>query len=191
MGSAAVGVGVGALLSGAMLSGAMLSGAMLSVEPVVVEGSSKEILEKSWETDVTGATTGSGLNDEAGMTNSTRSRCWLSLIEMTIFSRSTGVMCFSPPRVLLSVERWRVSSGRAWGTSESSSSSDTADSRLEDRSGSGMSLVAACGLKEAGGERRSGCAQQKVSRFQRRQLRFSSRLPSSMAWEVFEKSDHY
>lgn len=181
MGTAAVGVGVGA----------MLSGAMLSVDAVVVAGSSKEILEKSWETDVTGATTGSGLKDEAGMTNSTRSRCWLSLIEMTIFSRSTGVMCFSPPRILLSVERWRVSSGRAWGASESSSSSDTAESRLEDRSGSGMSAVAACGLKEfAGGERRSGWAQQKVSRFQRRQLRFSRRLPSSIACEVLEKSDH-
>lgn len=84
-----------------------------------------------------------------------------------------------------------MSSGRAWGASESSSSSDTADSRLEDRSGRGMSVVAACGLKEfAGGERRSGCAQQKVSRFQRRQLRFSRRLPSSIACEVLEKSDH-
>ena len=49
MGTAAVGMGVGATLSGAMLS----------VEAVLVAGSSKEILEKSWETDVTGATTGS------------------------------------------------------------------------------------------------------------------------------------
>jgi hypothetical protein len=86
MGSAAVGVGLGATLSGAMLS----------VEADVVAGSSKEILEKSWETDGAGATTGSGLNEEAGMTNSTRSRCWLSLIEMTIFSRSTGVMMNEP-----------------------------------------------------------------------------------------------
>jgi hypothetical protein len=36
----------------------------------------------------------------------------------------------------------------------------------------------------------SGCAQQKVSRFQRRQLRFSRRLPSSIACDVLEKSDH-
>lgn len=43
----------------------------------------------------------------------------------------------------------------AWGMRFSSS--DTADSRLEDRSGRGMSVVAACGLNEfAGGERRSG-----------------------------------
>ena len=189
---------IGKAVVGAMAIGAAGScgsfGATGSLDLVVVSGWSNVNLEKSWEVD--GTVTGSGLNEDAGMANSIRSRCWLSLMEMTIFSRSTGVMCFSRARFLLSVERWRVSSGRVDGAQEaSSSSSDTAESRLEDSSGTGMSPVAARGLYEAGGVRRrrglgSGCAQQKVSRFQRRQLRFSSRLPSSIAWEVLEKSDH-
>ena len=187
---------IGKAVVGAMAIGAAGSlgslGATGSLD-LVVSGWSNVNLEKFWTTGDTA--TGSGLNEEAGIANSIRSRCWLSLIEMTIFSRSTGVMCFSRARFLLSVERWRVSSGRVDGAQEaSSSSSDTAESRLEDSSGTGMSPVAARGLYEAGGVRRrglgSGCAQQKVSRFQRRQLRFSSRLPSSIAWEVLEKSDH-
>lgn len=188
---------IGKAVVGAMAIGAAGSlgslGATGSLDLVVVSGWSNVNLEKSWTTGDTA--TGSGLNEDAGMANSIRSRCWLSLIEMTIFSRSTGVMCFSRATFLLSVERWRVSSGRVDGAQDaSSSSSDTAESRLDDSSGTGMSPVAARGLYEAGGVRRrglgSGCAQQKVSRFQRRQLRFSSRLPSSIAWEVLEKSDH-
>ena len=187
---------IGKAAVGAMAIGAagFFGATGVSLDAVVVSGWSKVNLEKSCEMDVAGTTTGSGLNDDAGMANSTRSRCWLSLIEMTIFSRSTGVMCFSRATFLLSVERWRVSSGRVDGAQEaSSSSSDTAESRLEDSSGTGMSLVAARGLYEVGGVRRglaSGCAQQKVSRFQRRQLRFSRRLPSSIACDVLEKSDH-
>lgn len=161
-----------------------------SLEGAVL-GSSNVSFEKSCETEVEGATAGSCLYEEgAGMVNSTRASFWLSLMEMTIFSRSTGVMCFSQGRLLLSVERWRVSSGRA--VAASSSSSDTADSRLEDNSGTGMSLVAACGFAgfEKGVEGGEGGEQQKVSRFQSRQLRFSRRFPSSMACEVLEKSDH-
>ena len=78
----------------------------------------------------------------------------------------------------------------------SSSSSDDTESRLEDSSGTGMSVVAAFGLPEnvSRGEL-DGCAfdfdvQQKVSRFHSRQLRFSRRLPSSMACEVLENNDH-
>lgn len=81
-------------------------------------------------------------------------------------------------------------------------SSDEADSRLEDNSGTGMSLllgleVAAIGccavaIRVVLRMRVVGCrgAQQKVSRFQSRHERFSNRLPSSIACEVFEKSDH-
>jgi hypothetical protein len=143
IGKAAVGaMAIGA--AGSVGAGALGAGAVL------VSGWSNVNLEKSWEMEVEGSTvegttTGSGLyEDDAGMANSTRSRCWLSLMEMTIFSRSTGVMCFSRATFLLSVERWRVSSGRADGAS--SSSSDTAESRLDDNSGTGMSVVAACGL---------------------------------------------
>jgi hypothetical protein len=144
IGKAAVGVmAIGA--AGSVGAGALGAGALL------VSGWSNVNLEKSWEIEVEGSTagttTGSGLYEDAGMANSTRSRCWLSLMEMTIFSRSTGVMCFSRATFLLSVERWRVSSGRADGAQEASSrSSDTAESRLDDNSGTGMSVVAACGL---------------------------------------------
>lgn len=127
-----------------------------------------------------------------------------------IFSRSTGVMCFSRPLLLLLEESCLRSSGRALETGgtgtdvsscssssswSSSSSSVAAESRLEESSGTGMSVVAACGLtQEHGGESAArGCwsgVQQKVSRFHSLQLRFSSLLPSSIAWDVLENRDH-
>lgn len=130
----------------------------------------------------------------------------VSLMEMTIFSRSTGVMCFSRPLLLLSQESAHRSSGRAFGImvalaggdddSSSSLSSDNVESRLEDSSGTGMSVVAAFGFREIemGGEAvERACdsaLQQKVSRFHNRQLKFSNRLPSSIACDVFENNDH-
>ena len=135
------------------------------------------------------------------------SSSFVSLIEITIFSRSHGVMCFSRPLLVQSRATVCRNSGRALGivvaaigdtaASSSSNSDSDAESRLEDSAGTGMSVAAAFGLSEhaarVGGmvERafESGL-QQKVSRFQSLQLRFSSRLPSSMACEVFENNDH-
>lgn len=154
---------------------------------------------------------GSG-NREAGVDVAGRSmgsRSLVSFIEMTIFSRSIGVMCFSRPRLrLLSEDSCRLSSGRAFGmrgvivdevvSTSRSSSDEVAESRLDDSAGSARSPLAAAASER---ERRwegalreafdfdSG-AQQNVSRFQRRQLRFSRRLPSSIACEVFENNDH-
>lgn len=144
-----------------------------------------------------------------------------SLIEMTIFSRSIGVMCFSRPRLrLLSVDSLRLSSGRAlgmrgvMGDDASTASSLETDSRLEERAGiarvSGCedarwadvvcfvgraaTVVAREGCRhEEGMVREVGCesgAQQKVSRFHKRQLRFSSRRPFSIACEAFENKLH-
>lgn len=108
-------------------------------------------------------------------------------MEMTNFSRSVGVMCFSCAH---SVYR---SSGRALGrwvvVNEWSESDDEVDSRLDDSPSIGMSAAAAAKGFVAGRD----CDlrwQQKVSLFHNRQLRFSSRLPSSTAWEALEKSDH-
>ena len=116
------------------------------------------------------------------------------------------MMCFSCPLLLLSQESARRSSGRAFGMvvneeggdegSSSSISSDDAESRLEESSGIGMLVVAAFGLSKnvyRGESVERACdagLQQNVSRFQRRQLRFSSRFPSSIACEVFENNDH-
>ena len=144
---------------------------------------------------------------EIGKTIGRGSSSCVSLMEMTIFSRSTGVMCFSRPRLLLSHEKSRhVSSGRALGMTvavacgdggiESSLSSDDAESRLDDSSGTGMSVVAAFGFREfeTGDEVVNRACdsglQQNVSRFHNRQLRFSSRRPSSIACEVLENNDH-
>ena len=142
---------------------------------------------------------------DVGIGMSIGSRFLFSFIETTIFWRSTGVMCFSPLLLLLH-ESARISSGRAFGigvaevsgdgVSSSSSSSDDAESRLDESSGTGMSVAAAFGLPEndiRGEDVDCACAfelQQNVSRFHNRQLKFSSRLPSSIACEVFENSDH-
>ena len=128
-------------------------------------------------------------------------------METTIFSKSMGVMCFSRPLLVLLVESVRRSSGRAFGMMavadapgdmpSSRSSSDEAESRLDDNSGTGMLVGAAFGLtaNEHRGENVEAFAwcfgsQQNVSRFQSRQLRFSNRLPSSIACDVLENSDH-
>lgn len=146
-----------------------------------------------------------GLVAGVGIGNSIGSRCCVSLMEMTIFSRSMGAMCFSRDIRRLSWESARLNSGaesvgmvvaEVSSSSASSISSDDAESRLDESAGIGMSLVAAFGLSEieSGGESderacRSG-AQHNVSRFHNRQLRFSNRLPSSIACEVFENNDH-
>ena len=145
-----------------------------------------------------------------GIGSSIGSRRFVSLMEMTIFSRSIGVMCFSRPRLrVLSPDSFRLRPGRARGmrglmvcdveSTSKSSSDDEAESSDDERAGIDKSpLVAAVRgimrrcwegrLRESG--RWVSGAQQKVSRFHSRQLRFSSRLPSSIACEVLEKSDH-
>jgi len=71
-------------------------------------------------------------------------------METTIFSKSTGEMCFSRPLLVLAVESVRRISGRAFEKLAAmvcaSKSSDDSDSRLEDSSGTGMSLTAAFGV---------------------------------------------
>lgn len=173
---------------------------------------------KFWSADVEGGSAAARLGIlEAvvfvgvGIGSAIGSSCLVSLMLCTIFSKSTGVMCFSRPLLVLLKESCLRNSGRAFGivvelkvedvagvddVSSSSRSSDPADSRLVDSSGTGMSVVAACGLtaNEHRGEsveRACVCgAQQNVSRFHSRQLRFSNRFPSSIACEAFEKSDH-
>ena len=112
--------------------------------------------------------------------------------------------CFSRPLLLLSQESDSRNSGLfdimvvvfcAGEDSNSSLSSEDVESRLDDSSGTGMSVVAAFGLREIdrGEVVQLACdsgSQQKVSRFHNRQLRFSNRLPSSIACDVFENSDH-
>jgi hypothetical protein len=143
--------------------------------------------------------------DGVAIGSSIGSSCCVSLMEMTIFSRSTGVMCFSRPRLVLLAESCLLNSGRACGmrvagaddvSSSPSSSSEMALSMLLDSTGTGMLFAAACDLAES--ERRGervdrACwsgEQQNVSRFHNLQLKFSSLFPSSIACDVFEKSDH-
>lgn len=114
------------------------------------------------------------------------SRFFFSWMVITIFSRSSGVMCFSWPRLLWSEELLLRNSGRTIGEGGeacSSSNSDSFDDTLLDRAGTGMLL--------ARGDRLyfPGCGeQQNVSRFHSLQLRFSRRLPSSMASDIFENT---
>jgi hypothetical protein len=113
------------------------------------------------------------------------SRLFFSLIEMTIFSRSLGVMWFCwRPRVRCSDESFLLKPGRTMGKvgssdddkSSRSLSSDDDDETLDDRAGIGM--CRARGIRE----------QTNVSLFHRRQLRFSRRLPSSMTSEILLKT---
>jgi hypothetical protein len=156
---------------------------------------------------------GSGADAETdadeGIEISIGSSCFVSLMEITIFSKSIGVICFSFPRlrphsVLASdIELMRG----ATGDDVSNSSSDDAESKLEERAGRESILpadvVVLTGFDDReGSERRmeeeevvwvglfAAGAQQNVSRFHSRQLRFSSRLPSSIACDVFENNDH-
>jgi hypothetical protein len=164
----------------------------------------------SWSCDVNVVVVDSGADADEGMGSSIGSSCLVSLMEMTIFSRSIGVMCFSFPRLRLhsAVSDEELMRG-ATGDDVSNSSSDEAESKLEERAGSEF-ISPCCGVAvvdlatfddREGSERRievegalvGDCdagAQQNVSRFHNRQLRFSSRFPSSMACDVFEKSDH-
>lgn len=183
----------------------------------VLEDSFRSSFDSTCDADVEGGSRAR----EAGVAegSSMGSSCFVSLMEMTIFCRSMGVMCFSQPRFLqLPEESFRLNSGRALGMrgvivddveSGSNSSSDDAESRLEESWGMARSPRAAAVVllaaqarrvvegEEEGAERdccdcredESG-AQQKVSLFQTRKMRFSNRLPSSIACEVFEKSDH-
>ena len=106
-------------------------------------------------------------------------------------------MCFSRPLL----HSLRQISGRAFGIVVlvsgaerekcSSSSSDDAESMLDESSGAGMSVAAACGVGIRIDERAfDRGSQQKVSLFQSRQLKFSSLFPSSTACDVLEKIDH-
>lgn len=123
------------------------------------------------------------------------SRFFFSCIEMTIFSRSIGVMCFSRPLLRCSVESLLRNPGRTTGEGggKASSMSDSLEETLLDNAGTGMCCLAR-GDKlhlPASGER--GCwvsgEQQNVSRFHNLQLRFSSRLPSSIASEILENTE--
>ena len=133
-----------------------------------------------------GSIEGVGMGSSIGSTSS-----WFCLIEMTMFSRSMGVICFSRPRL----QSARHNSGRAFGIlvvagadRDCSSSSEDSELTLDenDKRGMGMSVAAAFGDGVEGGS----FEQQNVSRFHSLQLRFSSRLPSSMACDVFENNDH-
>ena len=124
---------------------------------------------------------------------------FVSLMDLTIFSRSMGVMCFSRPRlVLLLLESTLRSAGCAFGrhvagqdvVSSSSKSSEMALSSEEERAGTGMLVAAAFGRSETSDLACDSGAQQNVSRFHNRQERFSNRLPSSIAFDAFEKSAH-
>ena len=166
--------------------------AVVVCEGWVVVSSSRWRLERSCEAVVGGSSAGSiegvGIGISIGSTSS-----WFCLIEMTMFSRSMGVMCFSRPRL----QSARHSSGRAFGIvvvagadcdSPTSSSSDDVESTLDEneRRGMGMLVAAAFGAGIDSGS----FEQQNVSRFHSLQLRFSSRFPSSMACDVFENNDH-
>jgi len=135
----------------------------------------------------------------ADIGNSIGSIWCVSLMEMTIFSRSMGVMCFSRPRlVLLLLESTLRSAGCAFGmhvagqeaVSSSSKSSEMALSSEEERAGTGMLVAAAFGRSETSDLACDSGAQQNVSLFHNRQDKFSNRFPSSIACDVLEKSDH-
>ena len=125
-----------------------------------------------------------------------RSSC--SCMSDTIFSRWTEVMCFSFPRLVdwfecaapLGFDGTATSPVRdCWGPSSSSKASESAESTLADNSGTsafdGLDLV----ISTAGVVANWGCgSQQSTSRFQTRQLRFSSRRPSSIESAHFEKT---
>lgn len=172
------------------------------------EASSRSNFDRIWDVLVDGGSAAGSAG--VGIGSSIGSRRFVSLMDVTIFSRSIGVMCFSRPRLrVLSPDSFRLRPGRARGMrgvvvcdvecTSKSSSDDEAESSDDESAGIDMSpLVAAvCGimrrcwegrLRESG--RWDSGAQQNVSLFHSRQLRFSSRLPSSIACEVLENSDH-
>lgn len=124
-----------------------------------------------------------GVNDEGSGDSGTIS-CF-SLMVLTIFSRSMELMCFSLRFRLSGTAACRFASARfdvQMDISSTSSSEEVVESRLDESSGSSLgedsfrlrSRVADRGDFDSG-------AQQKVSREYILQLRFSKRLPSSMA----------
>jgi len=123
----------------------------------------------------------------------------LSLMEYTIFSSPKEVICFSLPRELATVVgklcgiEERISTGAVggdWGSSESSEASEDTESILWDSSGTSFRLGLGLTISIAGVVASCGCvSQQSVSRFQMRQLRFSSLRPFSMESAHFEKTD--
>jgi hypothetical protein len=127
------------------------------------------------------------------------SKSVFSLMLMIIFSRPSDVMCFSLPRLRLSAESSAPSArrlecrGNVAGLTVCllSASSDAAESTLEDNDGTSFALGCRRKTRIAGVVARCGCAsQQKVSLFHNLQLRFSSRLPSSIDSAHFEKTIH-
>lgn len=123
----------------------------------------------------------------------------LSLIEYTIFSKPKDVMCFSLPREFATIvgelrcREDRISTGEVGGdrdSSESSESSDDSESTLFDSSGKSFRLGLGLAISIAGVVASCGCvSQQSVSRFQMRQLRFSSLRPFSIESAHFEKTE--
>lgn len=117
-------------------------------------------------------------------------RSWFVLIEATIFSRSIEEMC-GCFRDRFSAESLRRSSGRARlghdRVERCSPSSEDTVSRLEERAGSVVKAVEVevvevdCLRPSESGVWRVSGAQQKDSRENNLQLRFSRRFPSSMA----------
>ena len=126
--------------------------------------------------------------------------CCLSWIETTIFSRPSDVMCFSLPR-LAAIVSWGVRGGEVLisrgavgehsGFSGVSDSSEATESTLDESSGTSFFFGLGLGSVIAGVVASFGwVSQQRVSRAQNRQLRFSSLRPSSTVSAHFEKTEH-
>lgn len=130
-------------------------------------------------------------------------RSFFSLMVMTIFSRSSGVIWRSRPRLLLLTESCRricgceMSSGaeveeEVWSLSNSSASSSASDSTLPERLGTSyrpselLNAMEMAGVVELASDTGS---QQKVSLFHNLQLKFSNLRPSSSDPEHREKTE--
>ena len=82
-----------------------------------------------------------------------------------------------------------VGGERARGFSSASDSSEDTESTLADSSGTSLRPGLGCAMAMAGVVANCGCvSQHRVSRFQMRQLRFSSLRPFSMDSAHFEKT---
>ena len=124
---------------------------------------------------------------------------FFSLIDMTILSSLSDVMCFSRPLLLvvLSIEDFlgdgrTMSSGNTWGgwrASAGSASSEAIESTLADSSGTSLEPGRAWSYSVMTSGVYCGFdSQQKVSRFHNLQLRFSNRRPSSIDSAHLEKT---
>lgn len=119
--------------------------------------------------------------DSCGGKGESGSSSFFSLIEFTIFSRSIGVICFSLPRLRLSVESCRCIEGLTDVRSDlevlevrEASSFDDSESMLDESSGTTESFDN-FRVKDQRGEKTAwwSGAQQKVSRLHNLQLMFS------------------